>query len=72
MQAIPESRPVILLAGAAHGIGRAIAQLATERGFALAACDIDEAGLEALREREGGERLPRLRGRAPQGCCMPG
>lgn len=49
MQAIPESRPVILLAGAAHGIGRAIAQLATERGFALAACDIDEAGLEALR-----------------------
>jgi NAD(P)-dependent dehydrogenase (short-subunit alcohol dehydrogenase family) len=49
MQHPPQSRPVILLAGASHGIGRAIAQLATQKGYALAACDIDEAGLESLR-----------------------
>jgi NAD(P)-dependent dehydrogenase (short-subunit alcohol dehydrogenase family) len=49
MQAIPENRPVLLLVGAALGIGRAIAQLATRRGFALAACDIDENALQALK-----------------------
>lgn len=44
----PETRPVILLAGAAHGIGRSIALLCATRGFALAACDIDLAALQAL------------------------
>ncbi len=44
----PESRPVILLVGAAHGIGRAIALQCTQRGYALAACDLDLAALQAL------------------------
>ena len=45
----PEERPVLLLVGAGLGIGRAIARLATARGFALAACDIDVGALDALR-----------------------
>jgi NAD(P)-dependent dehydrogenase (short-subunit alcohol dehydrogenase family) len=48
-QTPPEARPVILLVGAALGIGRAIAHLATARGFALAACDIDLGALESLK-----------------------
>jgi 2-hydroxycyclohexanecarboxyl-CoA dehydrogenase len=43
-----EPRPVILLAGAAHGIGRAMALQARQRGARLAICDIDQAGLQAL------------------------
>jgi 2-hydroxycyclohexanecarboxyl-CoA dehydrogenase len=42
-------RKVIVLAGAAHGIGRAIALRAAAGGHALALCDIDKAGLGALR-----------------------
>lgn len=42
-------RKIVLLAGAAHGIGRATALLAASRGHALAACDNDKAGLDALR-----------------------
>lgn len=40
---------VVLLAGAAHGIGKATALMAASRGLALAACDTDQAGLEVLR-----------------------
>lgn len=40
---------VLLLVGAAHGIGRAMALQAAERGIRLAACDIDGAALETLR-----------------------
>ena len=40
---------VILLVGTAHGIGRAAALNLIARGVALAACDIDSAGLDALR-----------------------
>jgi NAD(P)-dependent dehydrogenase (short-subunit alcohol dehydrogenase family) len=40
---------VLLLVGAAHGIGRAIALKAAERDVHLAACDIDVAALETLR-----------------------
>ena len=50
VSAIPKSdRKVIMLAGAAHGIGRAIALRAAASGHSLALCDIDKAGLEALR-----------------------
>ncbi|MGE4337095.1 MAG: SDR family NAD(P)-dependent oxidoreductase [Pigmentiphaga sp.] len=42
-------KKVIVLIGAAHGIGKAIALMAAQRGFALAACDIDETGLQALK-----------------------
>ncbi len=44
-----KARPVLLLVGAAHGIGRAMALQAAQRGLQLAACDIDGAALEALR-----------------------
>ncbi len=42
-------RPVVLLVGAAHGIGRATALQLIARQVRLAACDIDMAALEALR-----------------------
>lgn len=42
-------KKVVLLVGAAHGIGRAAAFDLIGRGVALAACDIDQAGLDALR-----------------------
>jgi NAD(P)-dependent dehydrogenase (short-subunit alcohol dehydrogenase family) len=45
----PGARKVVLLVGAAHGIGKAIALMAVSGGHALAACDIDQAGLDALR-----------------------
>jgi 2-hydroxycyclohexanecarboxyl-CoA dehydrogenase len=47
-RATPGGRRVLLLAGAAHGIGKAAALMAAARGHALAACDNDEAGLKAL------------------------
>lgn len=50
-QPLDSSQKVVALVGAAHGIGKAIAQLAVKRGFALAACDIDAAGLEALKQQ---------------------
>ncbi|MGD9943966.1 MAG: SDR family NAD(P)-dependent oxidoreductase [Burkholderiaceae bacterium] len=42
-------KKVVLLAGAAHGIGRAAALELIGRGVALAVCDIDQAGLDSLR-----------------------
>ena len=42
-------RKVVLLAGAAHGIGRAAALRIVGKGHILAACDKDEAGLEQLK-----------------------
>ena len=52
-------RRTALVTGAAGGIGRAIALLLAERGWAVAACDRDdgvEAAAEAIREA-GGEAL---------------
>ena len=46
--ALPAERKIILLAGAALGIGRAVALQAAARGHALALCDLDGAALEAL------------------------
>jgi len=48
---------VLLLVGAAHGIGRAMALQAAERGIKLAACDIDAVALEALRTQLPGDAL---------------
>ena len=42
-------RKVVLLAGAAHGIGGAAALRIVGKGHILAACDKDEAGLEQLK-----------------------
>ena len=39
---------VVLITGAASGIGRATAQLYTERGYRVVALDVDEAGLDKL------------------------
>ena len=47
---MPTAPPVVLLVGAAHGIGRAAALNLIARGVALAACDIDPAGLDSLRD----------------------
>jgi 2-hydroxycyclohexanecarboxyl-CoA dehydrogenase len=69
MEQVPETRPVILLAGAAHGIGRAIAQLVGKRGFTLGACDIDLPALEALRPILPTDALL-VRGDVVQGASM--
>jgi NAD(P)-dependent dehydrogenase (short-subunit alcohol dehydrogenase family) len=39
---------VVVITGAASGIGRAAAELYAERGFAIVAVDVDEAGLDKL------------------------
>jgi NAD(P)-dependent dehydrogenase (short-subunit alcohol dehydrogenase family) len=49
-------RPIIVT-GAASGIGRATALLCAETGHAVAAVDVDRAGLESLRSASGGDRL---------------
>ncbi len=46
---------VALITGAASGIGRAMALLFARQGAALVAVDIDEAGLEALRQQAESE-----------------
>ncbi|RZL90166.1 MAG: SDR family NAD(P)-dependent oxidoreductase, partial [Variovorax sp.] len=51
------SPKVLLLVGAAHGIGRAMALEAAARGLRLAACDIDSAALETLRPEVGADAL---------------
>jgi len=43
-----EPTRVVLITGAASGIGRATAQLYTERGYRVVALDVDEAGLDKL------------------------
>ena len=48
---------VLLVTGAASGIGRETALLFARRGFAVAACDRDAAGLERLRAELGGEHV---------------
>lgn len=48
--------PVVLVTGAASGIGRATAQAFARRGASLVVCDVDEAGLESL-VAELGERV---------------
>lgn len=47
------SRPVVLVTGAASGIGRATAELFAERGFGVVAVDQDKAGLVELSETDG-------------------
>jgi NAD(P)-dependent dehydrogenase (short-subunit alcohol dehydrogenase family) len=48
---------VILVTGAASGIGRETALLFARRGFAVVACDRDAAGLERLRAEVAGDGL---------------
>ena len=45
---LAEPPRVVLITGAASGIGRAAAQLYTERGHRVVAVDVDEAGLDKL------------------------
>lgn len=47
----------IFISGAAQGIGRATAVLFHQRGWRVAAADIDEAGLAELHRQLGHERL---------------
>ncbi|GAA4881566.1 SDR family oxidoreductase [Kitasatospora terrestris] len=49
--------PVVLVTGAASGIGEAVARLFAERGHRVVAVDVDKAGLEALAELDGVETL---------------
>lgn len=50
---------MVLVTGAASGIGRAIAVLASQQGASIAAIDVDETGLQATEERirEGGGQV---------------
>ncbi|MEV4559593.1 SDR family oxidoreductase [Kitasatospora sp. NPDC049285] len=45
--------PVVLVTGAASGIGEAVARLFAERGHRVVAVDVDKTGLEALAELDG-------------------
>lgn len=46
----PTSRPTVFITGAAAGIGRATALTFAAGGYVVGAYDIDEAGLDSLRE----------------------
>lgn len=62
-----DRRPVVLLTGAANGIGRATALALGTRGYRLALIDRDEAGLEAVVAELSHGRTP-ARGRAADVC----
>ncbi|MGH8540661.1 MAG: SDR family oxidoreductase [Stenotrophobium sp.] len=47
------TRPAIFITGAAAGIGRATAELFAARGWFVGLCDVDEAGVRALRDQLG-------------------
>ncbi len=53
---------VVIVTGAAQGIGRAIAQLALSQGANVAAVDLNGAALEALRDEAGADRVLPLAG----------
>ena len=53
---MPASRPVVLITGAAAGIGRASALRFARAGFLVGAYDVDEVGLATL-AREGGDGI---------------
>lgn len=51
-----DSMKTVLITGAASGIGRAACEELAARGYRVVACDINEAGLQDLRDR-GGEAI---------------
>lgn len=53
----PVTPPVVVVTGAAKGIGRAVAQRFVADGGCVVAGDVDEPGLVALAEELGSERL---------------
>ena len=68
------SGKVVLITGAASGIGRATALACARRGARLQICDLDETGLEATAEqaRQLGEGAITVRGnhRRALGCAL--
>ena len=50
-----QKKPCVLVTGAATGIGRAIAQMFADRGWFVAAADIDEAGVQQVAQTLGTE-----------------
>jgi NAD(P)-dependent dehydrogenase (short-subunit alcohol dehydrogenase family) len=58
---VSAEQKVLLVTGAASGIGRETALLFARRGFAVVACDRDAAGLDRLRaESAGGDVQPEV------------
>jgi 3-oxoacyl-[acyl-carrier protein] reductase len=53
---------VVVVTGAAQGIGRGITARALEMGASVAAIDMNEEGLQTLRTLAGGDRVLPLRG----------